>query len=318
MKDWSDTQPGQSWKNKGMKSRRYASEDYDRYQKDRYGTEESDDEGEERFRNEPLSTSGTRAGYGRRSDRDLDDGENYSSRYQAEEKREYRGTQGTLGMRGRAEEYRGYRDYDDSDDRYSDNERGRYEGGSGGWQGEKSNYGTGIPQVQWGKVNRGGSKGYQGASGGSSQGNQGEGMYYGRGPKGYKRSDERIEEEANECLFEHSQIDASDIDVKVDSGEVTLSGEVKSRHAKRMAEDAVEKIRGVKDVINQLKVTSSTPHDYSESSTSSKSHTSKEQKGSSKSGGSSMGPTSSSGGSSTGGSSSTSSGSKQKGDTLIS
>jgi osmotically-inducible protein OsmY len=80
--------------------------------------------------------------------------------------------------------------------------------------------------------------------------------YYGRGPKSYTRSDERIAEDVNVCLYEHPDIDATDIEVQVKNCEVTLSGSVASRAMKRMAEDCIEQIRGVSDVTNQLKVRS--------------------------------------------------------------
>lgn len=76
----------------------------------------------------------------------------------------------------------------------------------------------------------------------------------GRGPKGYTRSDSRIEEDVNETLEFDRHIDASEIEVKVDNGIVTLSGSVDSRHAKRHAEDIIENIKGVKDVRNQITI----------------------------------------------------------------
>jgi hypothetical protein len=49
------------------------------------------------------------------------------------------------------------------------------------------------------------------------------------------------------------EIDALEIVVVVDDGEVTLSGEVDDRHAKRLAEDIAEQVPGVRDVRNELK-----------------------------------------------------------------
>jgi hypothetical protein len=80
------------------------------------------------------------------------------------------------------------------------------------------------------------------------------GRFAGRGPKGYRRSDERIREEVNEELTRHPEIDASEIEVNVDNGEVTLTGKVGDRHQKRLAEDLAERCSGVNDVHNQLKV----------------------------------------------------------------
>lgn len=78
--------------------------------------------------------------------------------------------------------------------------------------------------------------------------------YFGRGPRGYRRSDERIREEINDRLAYDPDLDPSDIDVRVESGLVTLSGVVEDRGAKRLAEDIVEEVLGVEDVNNELKV----------------------------------------------------------------
>lgn len=78
----------------------------------------------------------------------------------------------------------------------------------------------------------------------------------GRGPKSYVRSDERIREDVNDRLTEDVWIDASDIDVAVANGEVTLSGTVDDRRTKRRAEDVAEDVTGVKHVQNNLRYTS--------------------------------------------------------------
>ena len=80
------------------------------------------------------------------------------------------------------------------------------------------------------------------------------GSHRGRGPKGYRRSDERIAEEVNERLTDHHDIDATHVEVKVENGEVTLQGTVASRRAKRLAEDIADSVRGVVDVMNLLRV----------------------------------------------------------------
>jgi len=82
------------------------------------------------------------------------------------------------------------------------------------------------------------------------------GQFSGRGPKGYRRSDDRITEDVNEALSQHPEIDASEIEVKVNNGEVTLSGTVSERQFKRMAEDVVERCPGVHDVRNEIRVQS--------------------------------------------------------------
>lgn len=80
------------------------------------------------------------------------------------------------------------------------------------------------------------------------------GQYSGRGPKGYQRSDDRIREDVCETLTMHPQIDASEVEVRVQGGDVTLTGSVGDRGQKRYAEDALDGIAGVKEVNNQLRV----------------------------------------------------------------
>jgi osmotically-inducible protein OsmY len=83
---------------------------------------------------------------------------------------------------------------------------------------------------------------------------QSQGEHRGRGPKGYQRSDQRIHEEVCECLTDDHFIDASNIEIDVQGGIVTLTGTVNSRHEKRRAEDLIETLSGVKDVNNSLRV----------------------------------------------------------------
>jgi osmotically-inducible protein OsmY len=49
-------------------------------------------------------------------------------------------------------------------------------------------------------------------------------------------------------------IDASDVEVSVNNGIVTLSGRVESRAEKRRAEDIASLVSGVTDVANQLRI----------------------------------------------------------------
>ncbi|HYG97658.1 MAG TPA: BON domain-containing protein [Terriglobales bacterium] len=80
------------------------------------------------------------------------------------------------------------------------------------------------------------------------------GRFTGVGPKGYKRSDERIREDVCERLMQHPDVDASDIEVAVEHGEVRLSGTVPDRGMKRLSEDAISEIPGVQDVDNGLRI----------------------------------------------------------------
>ena len=76
----------------------------------------------------------------------------------------------------------------------------------------------------------------------------------GRGPRGYARSDDRIREDVSDRLTDDPYVDASDIDVTVSGGEVTLSGHVDHRTARRRAEDIAESVSGVTHVQNNLRV----------------------------------------------------------------
>jgi osmotically-inducible protein OsmY len=76
----------------------------------------------------------------------------------------------------------------------------------------------------------------------------------GRGPRGYRRRDETIREELCENLTDNPDLDATDIDVTVEDGEVTLSGTVDDRDARWLAEDLAEALSGVRAVHNRLRV----------------------------------------------------------------
>lgn len=80
------------------------------------------------------------------------------------------------------------------------------------------------------------------------------GSHHGKGPKGYRRSDERIRDEVSDRLSDDHWLDASDIEVRVENGEVTLTGTVTDRDSKRRAERLAESAGGVSDVQNNIKV----------------------------------------------------------------
>lgn len=75
---------------------------------------------------------------------------------------------------------------------------------------------------------------------------------FGKGPKNYKRSQEKLREEVCEALLWDPGVDATDIEVSVKENRVTLKGRVDSRHAKTRAEAVVENIPGVEDIFNLL------------------------------------------------------------------
>ncbi len=81
-----------------------------------------------------------------------------------------------------------------------------------------------------------------------------EGQHRGKGPKGYRRSDERIREEVNDRLADDPHVDAREIEVTVQNGDITLTGTIDDRYAKRRAEDIVESVSGVRNVENRLRV----------------------------------------------------------------
>lgn len=60
-------------------------------------------------------------------------------------------------------------------------------------------------------------------------------------------------EEICQRLTDHPRIDASDIDVQVEQGEVTLTGTVRDKSAKWHVEDLVVSSRGVREVHNRLR-----------------------------------------------------------------
>ena len=164
---------------------------------------------------------------------------------------------------------RGYRDYDDYD---RDIERGRRQYGRGNRDRDYDDYGGGRDRSRY--DNQGyDDQGYRNQDYGSqrygsqSQGRSGSqdysysytevwlipGEHTGRGPEGYQRSQDSIKEEVNERLTRHGQLNPNNVQVEVDdNGEVTLNGTVSSRRDKRMAEDAIETVSGVRDVHNRL------------------------------------------------------------------
>jgi hypothetical protein len=80
------------------------------------------------------------------------------------------------------------------------------------------------------------------------------GPYSGRGPKGYKRSDQQIIEEACRRLEQDAHVDASEIEVSAEEGIIRLRGTVPDRQTKRRAEECVESVYGARDVMNELRV----------------------------------------------------------------
>jgi hypothetical protein len=80
------------------------------------------------------------------------------------------------------------------------------------------------------------------------------GPHYGKGPKGYKRSDERIREEICEVMSRQGFVDASDVEVFVEAGIVRLVGTVASRYDKRALEQMADRVHGVEEVENEIRL----------------------------------------------------------------
>lgn len=80
------------------------------------------------------------------------------------------------------------------------------------------------------------------------------GSHFGKGPKNYQRSDEKIKENICDQISADPWIDASEVEVEVSDGEVTLTGSVEDRHTKYRIEDICDSCTGVKDIQNQIRV----------------------------------------------------------------
>lgn len=175
------------------------------------------------------------------------------------------GTEGSdWGAERRGTGWRGDRFGLGAGGRYGPGFAGRYGSGEsyGGGMGrggyEDAGYASGMrPRGGRGRRGYGDEDRYStrwGASDRQEQAARREGPYAGVGPAGYKRSAERITEDVNEALTWEPFVDASRIQVRVEGDEVVLEGSVDSRRTKRAAEEAVERVRGVRDVHNRLRV----------------------------------------------------------------
>lgn len=85
------------------------------------------------------------------------------------------------------------------------------------------------------------------------------GGFSGVAPRGYRRSDRRVLEDVCDELTDDDRLDASDIEVSVEDGVVVLRGTVTDRVAKRRAEDIADRVRGVEDVVNELRLARARP-----------------------------------------------------------
>lgn len=80
--------------------------------------------------------------------------------------------------------------------------------------------------------------------------------FFGVGPRGFRRSDDRIREEVCDLLTDNPDIDPREIEVSVEQGEVRLDGAVATRTMKRIVDELVNEdtIAGVAAVFNRLRV----------------------------------------------------------------
>jgi hypothetical protein len=121
----------------------------------------------------------------------------------------------------------------------------QYGGLGGGYRQGSSGY---SPFRDRGSFGSGGDQGFRGRDFG------GGGGFAGRGPKNYKRTDERIREDVCDRLSRDDEVDASDISVRVQNGEVILEGTTETRGQKRRAEEIAANVSGVDDVHNNVRV----------------------------------------------------------------
>jgi osmotically-inducible protein OsmY len=75
--------------------------------------------------------------------------------------------------------------------------------------------------------------------------------HYGKGPKGWL-PDSGIKQKVSVALYLNPDVDASEIEVSVEQGRVILDGSVKNRRQKRAAEECIENLPDVADVLNRL------------------------------------------------------------------
>lgn len=81
-----------------------------------------------------------------------------------------------------------------------------------------------------------------------------EGPFVGRGPSNWRRTDRRIHEDVCDRLTDDPLVDPSDVEVRVEHGEVTFEGRVDGRFAKRRLDALADDVPGVRDVHNLVSI----------------------------------------------------------------
>lgn len=250
--------------NTGPSSQSYRDTDYD-LDGATYGSQGRSPRGMDRNFGGRLGASEYGSSYG---DYETNDRNRQPSRYSSLDEDRYSGTP-EINRGGRFASDRNL------DRAGSSSERFGYPSSMNAWSGADRSYNSGrtagrMGQAPFGTEDMDSSNPHSyGAAGTSAFGTFGEGVanrsdwgtthsnfkdFHGKGPKGYKRSDERIKEDVCETLARDHRIDASDIEVNVENAMVTLSGTVDNREAKRAAEMVIENISGVEDVKNDIRV----------------------------------------------------------------
>jgi hypothetical protein len=79
-------------------------------------------------------------------------------------------------------------------------------------------------------------------------------LHLGDGRAEPARSDADVEVDVTSALRRRDDLDASDIEITVRQGKVTLDGTVADRREKRIAREVCESVAGVRDVHNRLKI----------------------------------------------------------------
>ncbi|CAG0958268.1 hypothetical protein PHYC_00586 [Phycisphaerales bacterium] len=133
--------------------------------------------------------------------------------------------------------------------------------GPGHWSADQGGFGEwgdargGYPDYSQESRQRGGMARFGTIGDRSSQETWGRSAQRRRGtaPKGYKRSDDRIQEDVCERIMDDG-IDAGEVDVKVKEAVVVLTGEVEDRRDKHRIEQIAAEVSGVQDVENQVRI----------------------------------------------------------------
>lgn len=74
------------------------------------------------------------------------------------------------------------------------------------------------------------------------------------GPRARRKPDDSLAREIHEILTTDPELDSTDIEVVVEGGAVTLTGDVEHPDAKLLAEELTESVAGVRLVHNRLVV----------------------------------------------------------------